>query len=338
MSTLGTTVLNIADWAKRLDPNGNTADVVNLLSQDNEILTDMLFMEANGPTAHRTTRITGEPTVGFRTLNSGVTPSKATTDQVDDSMGIIETYSEIDKDLCELNGNSASFRLSEERPFLSAINKLAASTLLYGDTTTNPERFLGLAPRYSALTSGNYDNSMISAGGSGSDNTSIWLVVWGQNTVHGIFPKGSKAGIVQEDKGIVTVETATGIGGGRMEAYRTRWQWKLGLSVRDWRYIVRVCNIDTSLLVANSSPVDLIYLMSRTLDRIPSFGMGKPVFYMNRTVFSWLRVQALAKSANCLEVESALDQFGNPISGGLKFMGIPIRRVDQILGTEATIA
>ncbi len=338
MATLGTTVLNIADWAKRLDPQGNTADVVNLLSQDNEILTDMLFMEANGPTAHRTTRITGEPTVGFRTLNAGVTPSKATTDQVDDAMGIIETYSEIDKDLCELNGNTAAFRLSEERPFLSAINKLAAATLLYGDQTVNPERFTGFAPRYNALTSGNYDNSMITAGGSGSDNTSIWLVVWGQNTVHGIFPKGSKAGIVQEDKGVVTVETATGIGGGRMEAYRTRWQWKLGLSVRDWRYVVRICNIDTSLLVANSSPVDLIILLSRMFDRIPSFGMGRPVLYCNRTVFSWLRVQALAKSNAALSTSDALDQFGNVIKGGLNFQGVPIRRVDQILGTEATIA
>ena len=338
MATLGGTVLNIADWAKRLDPNGNTSEVINLLSQDNEILTDMLFMEANGPTSHRSTRITGEPTVAFRTLNAGVTPSKATTDQVDDTMGIIETYSEIDKDLCELNGNTASFRLSEERPFLSAINKLAAETLIYGNTNTSPEKFLGFAPRFSALTSGNYDNSMITAGGSGSDNTSIWMVVWGQNTVHGIFPKGSKAGIVQEDKGVVTVETATGIGGGRMEAYRTRWQWKLGLSVRDWRYVVRICNIDTSLLVANSSPVDLINLMSRMFDRIPSFGMGRPVIYCNRTVFSWLRVQALAKSNYALDAVSALDQFGNPISGGLNFMGVPIRRVDQILANEATIA
>lgn len=338
MATNGGVVLNLIDWAKRLDPNGNTADVVNLLSQDNEMLADMMFIESNGPTSHRTTVVTGEPTVSTRNFNAGAAQSKATTEQLDESMTMIESYSEIDKDLCELNGNAASFRLSEERPFLSAINKLAQSITLYGDVAANPGRFNGFATRFSALTGGLYDNSMLTAGGSGSDNTSIWLIVWGGNTVHGIFPPGSKAGIVQEDLGRVTVETTAGVGGGRMEAYRTHWQWKLGLAVRDWRYVVRLCNIDVSALVANSSPYDLINGMSRMMDRIPSFGMGKPVFYCNRTVFSWLRVQALAKSNYALSATDALDQFGSPVRGGLSFGGIPIHKVDQILTTEATVA
>ena len=337
MATLGGVVLSLADWAKRLDPNGNTAEVVNLLSQDNEILTDALFIEANGPTTHRTTVLTGEPTVAFRAFNSGVAPSKSTTAQLDEAMGTIEGYSEIDAALAKLNGNTASFRLSEERPFLSSMNKLAAQTMLYGDTTVNPDRFMGFAPRYNTLTGGLQDNSMITAGGSGSDNTSIWLIVWGQNTVHGIFPKGSKAGIEQTDLGEVTVETTAGVGGSRMQGFRTHWVWSLGLAVRDWRYVVRVCNIDTSLLVANSSPVDLINLMTRMFDRVPSFGMGRPVLYCNRTVFSFLRVQALAKSNASLSATDALDQFGNVVKGGLNFQGIPIRRVDQILATEATI-
>jgi len=334
----GGTVVSLADWAKRLDPNGNTAEVVNLLSQDNEMLDDMLWVQSNGPTTHRTTVITGEPSVGFRTLNAGVTPSKSTTAQMDEPMGIIETYSEIDKDLCELNGNTAAFRLSETRPFLSAINKVAMSALMYADVTLNPEKFTGFAPRFATGTGVSYQNSMISGGAAtSSDCTSIWLVVWGQNTVHGIFPPGSKAGITQEDKGIVTVETATGIGGGRMEAYRTRWQWKLGLAVRDHRYVVRISNIDVSALVTESSQAAVIKLMSRALDRIPSFSMGKAVFYMNRTVYSMMRIQALSASNYALSVENALDQFGNPIRGMMSFSGIPIRRVDQILNTESNL-
>jgi len=333
----GGTVLSLVDWAKRLDPNGTTADVVNLLSQDNEMLDDMLWVQANGPTTHRTTVITGEPSVGFRRLNQGVTPSKSTTAQIDEPMAIIETYSEIDKDLCDLNGNTAAFRLSETRPFLSAINKVAMSALLYADVTANPEKFNGLAPRFATGTGVGYQNSMIDGGGSGTDNSSIWLVVWGQNTVHGIFPPGSSAGIVQEDKGQVTIETATGIGGGRMEAYRTRWQWKLGLAVRDHRYVVRIPNIDVSNLVGESSQAALIKLMSRALDRIPSFSAGKPVFYMNRTVYSMLRIQAMSNSNYALSTENALDQFGNPIRGMMSFSGIPIRRVDQISNAETAV-
>lgn len=333
----GGTVLNLADWAKRLDPNGNTATVINLLSQDNEMLDDMMFAQSNGPTTHRTTIITGEPSVTFRVLNAGVTPSKSTTAQIDEPMGIIETYSEIDKDLCDLNGNTSAFRLSETQPFLSAINKLAMSVVLYGDVTSTPDRFNGFTPRYATGTGVSYQNSMLNGAGTGSDNTSIWLIVWGQNTVHGIFPPGSMAGIVQEDKGQVTVETATGIGGGRMEAYRTRWQWKLGLAVRDHRYAVRIANIDVSNLVGESSQAALIKLMSRALDRIPSFSMGKPVFYMNRTVYSMLRIQAMSNSNYALSTENALDQFGNPIKGMMSFSGIPIRRVDQILNTETAV-
>jgi len=324
-----------------VDQNGNVADVINMLSQDNEMLDDMLFMQSNGPTAHRTTVLTGEPSVTFRSLNTGVTPSKSTTAQVDEPMGIIATYSEIDRDLCELNGNTAAFRLSETQPFLSSINKLAMSVILYGDARATPDRFNGLASpaRYYTLSASNYSNQMLDGGGSGSDNTSIWLVVWGQNTVHGIFPPGGTAGISQEDKGLVTVTTAAtnGIGVARMEAYRTYWCWKLGLAVRDPRYVVRICNIDVSALVAESSQANLIKLMSRSLDRIPSFGMGKPAFYMNRTVFEMLRVQAMSQSNYALAVENSLDQFGNPRRGGMQFSGIPIRRVDQILNSEATV-
>ena len=341
MSTLGGTVLNLADWAKRLDPNGNTADVINLLSQDNEMLEDMIFVESNGPTSHRTTVVTGEPSVDFRVMNTGVTPSKSTTAQVDETMGTIATYSEIDRELCELNGNTAAFRLSETQPFLSSINKLAQAVVLYGDATSTPNRFNGFAApnRYYTLSASSYSNQMLDGGGSGSDNTSIWLVVWGPNTVHGIFPKGSTAGIKQEDKGVVTVTTAAtnGIGVARMEAYRTYWEWKLGLAVRDPRYVVRICNIDVSALVAESSQANLIKLMSRSLDRIPSFGMGRPVFYMNRTVYSMLRIQAMSQSNYALAIENSLDQFGNPKKGMMQFSGIPIRRVDQLLTSEGTV-
>jgi hypothetical protein len=82
----------------------------------------------------------------------------------------------------------------------------------------------------------------------------------------------------------------------------------------------------------------MINLMSRMLDRVPDFGMGKPAFYMNRTVFSLLRIQALAKSSSALAIEPALTQFGNPVRGRLSFFDIPIHRVDQLLTTEATIA
>jgi hypothetical protein len=55
MATLGANVLTLADFAKRVDPDGKVPSIVELLSQSNEVLQDMLWMEGNLPTGHRTT-------------------------------------------------------------------------------------------------------------------------------------------------------------------------------------------------------------------------------------------------------------------------------------------
>lgn len=340
-TTTGGTILNLLDWAKRLDPDGDVPIIAELLSQSNEILTDMLWLEGNLPTGHRTTVRTGLPTAAWRILNNGVTPSKSTTAQIDEACGILEAWCEIDKDICELNGNTSAFRLSEAMAFIEAMNQQFVQALFYGDTTVNPERFLGFSPRFATISGAINGQNVMSGLGSGSDNASVWLVVWGSNTVHGIFPKGSKSGLIHEDLGEVTIQASTGIGTSRLRAYQDRWQWKPGLAVKDWRYVVRLANIDISDLTGGSGTQNaqqLIKLLSRMIDRIPSFGMGKPVFYMNRTVYSILRIQALDKSQNAISVTEALDQFGSPNKGMMSFSGIPIRRCDQLLNTESAVS
>ena len=79
MATLAQSVLTLADWAKRLDPDGKVPAIVEMLSQTNEVLADMLFKEGNLPTGERTTIRTGLPSVYWRLLNQGVAPSKSTT-------------------------------------------------------------------------------------------------------------------------------------------------------------------------------------------------------------------------------------------------------------------
>ena len=158
MATIGNSVLTLADWAKRLDPDGKVPSIVELLSQSNEILDDMLWAEGNLPTGHRTNVRTGLPTVAWKLINQGVTPSKSTTAQIDEACGIMEAWSEVDKDLAMLNGNTQSFRLSEAQAFIEAMNQEMASTLFYGNSSTAPEEFTGLSPRYSDLSATNGQN------------------------------------------------------------------------------------------------------------------------------------------------------------------------------------
>ncbi len=339
MATLSNTALTLADWAKRVDPEGRVPVVAELLSQSNEILEDCVFKEGNLPTGERVVIRTGLPTVYWRALNQGIPNSKSTTAQVDEACGILEARSEVDKDLAMLNGNTAQFRLSEDTAFLEAMNQTQATTLFYGNPGTDPKQFLGLAPRYSSISAANAQN-ILSAGGSGSDNTSVFLVVWGDNTVYCPFPKGSKAGLIHEDLGEQTVYNSDGT---RLQALATRYQWKNGLVVKDWRYVVRICNIDVSDLIgqtgtqAASASTALIKLMARALYRIPNMSMGRAAFYMNRTVHSGLALAAMDKSQYVLKIEQGLTQFGQPNSW-LSFLGVPLRRVDALLNTEAVVS
>jgi hypothetical protein len=339
MATLATTNLTLADWAKRIDPEGRVPVVAELLSQSNEILEDAVFQEGNLPTGHRVVIRTGLPSVYWRALNQGIPNSKSTTAQVDEACGILEARSELDKDLAELNGNTAAFRLSEDSAFLEAMNQTQASTLFYGNPASDPKQYLGLAPRYSAISGAQNSQNILDAGGTGSNNTSIYLVVWGDQTVFCPFPKGSKAGLIHEDLGEQTVYNSDGT---RMQALATRYQWKNGLVVKDWRYVVRIANINVTDLLnqsgtqAASASTNIIKLMARALYRIPNLSLGRAAFYMNRTVHSGMATAALDKSQYVLAIEKGLTQFGQA-NNWLSFLGVPLRRVDALLNTEARV-
>ncbi len=326
MASLSTAALTLADWAKRLDPDGKVPTIVELLSQTNEILLDMSWKEGNLPTGHRTTVRTGLPAVSWRLLNQGVTPSKSTTAQIDEQIGMLEAWSEVDKDLATLNGNIGSFRLSEARAFLEAMNQEMAQTLFYGAATA-PEEFIGLAARYAASTGAIADN-VIKTGGVGADNTSAWLVAWDDETICGIFPKGSKAGLIHDDYGETTVEVTAGVGGTRMRALQERWQWKAGIAVKDWRYVVRLANID----ISDIDTTDLINFMEQAEETLPN-ELGRRVWYMNRRVRRALRrrYREDVSAGGGLTYENVA---GKRV---LMFGQTPVRITDALINTEALV-
>lgn len=333
MATLASGQLTIYDYAKRLDPDGQIAAVAELLTQANEILEDMVVLEGNLPTGHRVTVRTGLPSVFYRQINAGVAISKSTTAQIDEALSFIEGRSHIDIKLAKLNGNTAKFRAGEAYAFIEAMNQLQVNTLFYGNHAVDAKQYPGFAVRYGAISGAGNAQNIIDGGGVVSNNTSIWLVGWGENSIFNFFPKGSQAGLQHRDLG---EEAVTDANGNWYQAFRDLFEWENGLCVKDWRYAVRICNINTANLVAESSAADLIKLMSRAMDRLPNFNNIRPAFYVNRTVYSMLRIQALNKSANAIAIEAALDQFGTPQKMAT-FQGVPIRKVDQLLNTEARV-
>lgn len=333
MAALTNTHPTLLDVTRRLDPNGKIDTIGEILTQTNEILEDMVWLEGNLPTGHRTTIRSGLPTPTWRKLYGGVQPTKSTTVQVTDSCGMLEAYAEIDKALADLNGNTAAFRLSEDRAHIEGMNQEFAQTLFYGNEGSEPEAFTGLLPRFNSTSAANGDNIIKGGGAAGQvDCTSIWLICWGPNTVHGIYPKASKAGLQMTDKGQVTIENIDGGSGGRMEAYRTHYRWDCGITVRDWRYVVRASNIDISATTFAGSGANDTYLpriMGRMVEALPSTSMGRCCFYVNRTIKSMLRQQiAEAVKGSTLTMEQ--------VAGKSVMMvdGIPVKRCDQITNSE----
>lgn len=346
MAILGATALTYADWAKRVDDNYKIANIIELLSQTNEILEDMMVVEGNLPTGHKTTVRTGLPQATWRFLNAGVPNGKSTTAQIVDTCGNLETYSQIDKDIADLNGNTAEFRFSEVKAFLEGMSQQVAATLIYGNQTVNPERFTGFAPRYSSATLATSATAanVLDAGGLGGTNTSLWITVWGSDTTHATFPKGKITGLQHRDMGEWRTQDAVG---NNYQAYVDHFKWEIGLVLRDWRYTVRICNIDVTQLTGVNA-ANLINLIVRGLYRLPTApssataiqssdspevraNMGRTVIYCNRVVRTYLDLQAMNKTNVLLQ----LGQFDGKVV--TTFRGIPVRTCDAILNNEARV-
>ncbi len=339
MATIGDTVLTLLDWGKRLDPDGKVAKIIELLSQKNEMLIDMLWMEGNLPTGHRTSIRTGLPTVYYRLINEGVPKSKSTTTQITENAAMLEARSEIDVEEIKLNANNETYRLSESLAFMQAMNIRTALTMIYG-AAANPNEFVGFANRYNDLSAANGEN-ILDAGGTGSDNMSMWLVGWGAESAFGLFPKGSTAGLSHKDLGEQDSFDTT-LSDARFRAMHDLYQWKQGLVVRDWRNTVRIANIDVSDLIGNTgtqastASTFLMDLMSRSIDHIHDQSSVNLSFYANRTALSYLRIQARRESNNAVTVEAGLNQFGKTIHE-IRFLGIPVRIMDTLVNTEAQV-
>lgn len=336
-------VSTLFDITKRTDPDGGISALGELLDQSNPILKDMLWKEGNLDIGERVSMRTSLPTTSLRRLNEGVASSKSTSAQVDESCSIFEAWHEVDKDVADLNGNSAAYRVSEARAHIESMNQKFANILIYGKQAEDEREFDGFATRYNSLSGAAAENTLSVDSSASTNISSIYLIGWGFNTCYGIYPKGSKAGLVHEDLGLVTVQTSTTLGDTRMRAYQDRFQWKAGLALKDWRFCVRICNIDVDEQYAGSGDKDITHYMIKALHRIPMPGLANLVWYMNRNAAQDLDIRQRAFATGLANVTGAFAQAsaGGSMEGSgpvLSFRGIPVRVCDAISNSESLVA
>ena len=331
MATLGANFVDLIDIYKLQDGMGQYVEVIEMLMEMNPIMDDAVAVECNKGTTHLHTVRSGYPEVAWGKLYQGIPQSKSGKTQVEDTTGFVEGLSTIDTRLLKLSTNEGAVRLSEAKSYLEAMSQEVSKKVFYGNSASDPEEFMGLAPRFNDMSAPN-GNQIISAGGSGSDNTSIWFVTWGDEQCTLLYPKGTQAGVQREDMGQQRVTDATG-------AYyvkEEKFEWHVGLAVKDWRYVARICNIDLSDIQAGT--VKLYNFMRKAYYRLQSRRVagGSMAIYCNRDVLEAL--DALASNQGNADNFTRLRYKEIEGEEVLTYRGIPIRESDSILNTEAVVS
>lgn len=331
MPIVGDTFLTLKDKLAQTENGKVTSTIIDLLAQTSSILDDAVVKECNNGDSNKTTVRNGLPEAEFRQFYDGVQCSKGQYTQITDSTGMLEVYSEVDKDLADMNSDTNQLRLNESLGFIESMNQTVEENLFYGNKKTNPAAFDGLANRYNKLSTDekSIGNWVIDAGGTGTTNTSIWFITWGDLHTHLLYPKGSQAGLQHEDKEQQTKELPSGK---MYEVYRDLYKWFVGLTVRDYRSTCRIANIDVSKLGTNEA-ADLIDKMVDAFNQIDDYNKtGRTVIYCNRKIRTFLQKQAMNKA----NMHLTLNEIGGKKI--VEFLGIPVKTCNKILNTEDKVA
>lgn len=323
-------VRTLSEWQAHYKNTGEAYGAIELMNQDNTILDDIAWKEATDYDGNRVVLRVELPTVYWRRLYKGIDVSKSKVSIVKDPLGMLEGRNVMDAKLLQLHGQQEkSYRLGEARAFAEAMRQQLATAIFYGDIKGNPDSIHGLDPRYAFKNSPH----VIDAGGSGSTAcTSIWGVVWGENDVVGVFPKESKAGL--SHKAIAEYD-AFDADGKAFRAVGDLFEWNVGLSVKDWRSVVRICNIPVAKLTAAKGETGFIDLHRLTIiakNMIPAEKRVRMKWYMNSDVMTALELQSSDKGNVSLHYGQAFDSKTLP-----KLHGMPVRQCDAILSTETPL-
>lgn len=327
----GNTWPTLNDWAKRTKPDGSIeTKIAELLSQDSSIFGQAPMFPANEKMSHRETMRTELPAAHLRRFNKGIPTGKSRTAQVTDTIAMYEARSEIDKKLAQINGNREAWRMTEEAAFLEGMRQNLVRDLFYGNNNDNPDQISGIATRLGSLTTENIKDQIIDAGGTGSNLTSIYLIGWGENTVNLRYPPEMSGmnPIDVEDLGEIDAFDSDN---NRFRALASLFSANLALSVKDYRYMVRIANIDVDQLDDAGANYDLWTLLAKASKKMHSLTNCRPFFYMNRTVESYLDVQAMNKKNVQLTPMTVEGQDFD------SWRRIPFAREDAILNTEERV-
>ena len=313
--------LTAAEVTKRSGVSEDSRRILEELAKTNQMLLDAPIVEANDGTVHTHLVRTALPTPTRRVYNQGVGSSASQTKTIHDVMTQIAIYSKVDADLIKKAAHPQELLMSENAAFIQAMGLQQAEDIFYGNHDVDRANMDGFAKRRASL-----DELCISAGGTGSALTSIYLVKWGQNFCKYIYPRGSSGlGVNRTDKGIQTITAPTG--SGEMEAYVNYYTADYGLTVGMEKSLIRICNID---LTASDIGTTVIKAILKAKSKLAP-GDGTVSILCNSDVMSLFDIATLDKSN---VVYTAEDPWGREVN---KIRDMRLRQCDALLNTESQV-
>lgn len=310
---------NIIAGEAHVHPN-----IIHTIQDASPLLDQMPFSVCNNGRSNLTKLITKYPEGQLRGFNEGVNSEKTGARITEDATCMVSTYSVVDAEIMKQNNFSASFRAQNDAAFERGLAHSMATRIFQGSRKADPRGIDGLQARYKRI-----GGNVIDAAGTASDTLSdIWVVNWGLDKVHGIFPEGSAAGLQVFDRAETDVYDAANR---RYRGFITDYQWTFGLAVEDPSQVIRIANVDNTALEGNASAVDLYSLLIKAIETLPEDPGAQCAIYMNNTCRTALRLQILQKNNVDLQYETVAERKVQ------MFSGIPVHRIPkEILGTYAT--
>lgn len=339
MAVQASGVPTLLDTLSELGPDSKPYKIAEVLTRTEEILEDVVWVQGNTVTGHRDAVRTSLPTPSFRSINEGVPRTKAGSTTIEETCAMLEDFSQVDRELAELSGDVGAYRLRQAQPHMQGMANKMAQSIFYANAATNPKEFTGLTPRFNTKNTSlsQAAGQIIDAGGTGSNLRSIWLIGWSENTVFGLYPKNTQGGLLHEDMtGNANGKTLYDANGNPFVGFEDHWLWRCGMMVKDWRYVVRIANIDlTALTVSGATGPNLQDLMIQAAELIENTSGVRAAWYVPRQIRAFFRRQIQAKA-------NANLSWGDPssISGRrvLAFDEMPVRRVDSLNTAETQVA
>lgn len=334
-NTNDVTRFTFLDVLKRLDVSEEALLLGNALAQTNEILDDLLIVQANEYMVNRVGKYTSLGQASRRRANQGFNPSKAGVEDQVDAASIWADRIAIDEFVLARTPDRSGMIEQELMAKRDNLNIQMAYDLFYGNPALTLDSMLGIAPRLNSTQI----PTVISAGGA-TACTSMYLLTHEKDTFMAWYPATHPGGIKYINRG--PNQPITDSAGKTFYGEVHDLEWALGISLKNERRCARVANIATGSLSNLGAVVsggtangpDLIDLAIRAMSACQNVRNLNKDWYVNRTVLSFIARQFKAQ-ANHWITRQEIEGEGDPI---FRILGVPVKLVEQITNSETVVS